>query len=56
MTRIVSAFLPRTERGNDTNDHRDDPDYLGKAERPDPAAWAQEFIMTEAEIADLKSP
>lgn len=56
MSKIVAMILPRTDAGNDPNDHRDDPDYLGRAEHPDLIAWAQEFIMSDDEIAELKSP
>lgn len=31
MTKVIHAKLPRTDRGNDPNDHRDDADYLGGA-------------------------
>lgn len=56
MTKIVHAIIPRTDRGNDPNDHRDDPDYLGRAEVPDPFAWMEEFTLTDAEVDDLVDP
>lgn len=56
MTKIVHAIIPRTDRGNDPNDHRDDPHYLGRAEVLDPFGWMEEFTLTDAEIDDLTDP
>lgn len=56
MQPITVAILPRSSKGNDPNDHRDDPDYLGGAQIPDPVDWTKEFVMSDAEIAELKSP
>jgi len=30
MARIIHADLPRSDKGNDPNDHRDDPGYLAR--------------------------
>ena len=56
MSKINVKILPRTEAGNDPNDHRADLDYLNQAETLDPVAWVRDFIMSAAEIAELKSP
>lgn len=56
MTNIVRAVLPRTEMGNDPNDHRNDPDYLTRAEVPDPFAWIEEFELSDAEAEALSEP
>ncbi len=56
MTKICVKTLPRTVRGNDPNDHRDEPNYLALAVTPDCVAWAEDFILSDADIAELKAP
>ncbi len=56
MTKIATQILPRTEAGNDANDHRDDPDYLNRATLPDLAKWTEAFTVSDEEIAEMKSP
>ena len=38
MTVIKAAILPRDELGNDSNDHKDDPDYISKIEIVEPVS------------------
>ena len=45
---IITKVLPKSAAGNDPNDHRDDPDYLGHAEQPDPIDVAT-VVDAEAE-------
>jgi hypothetical protein len=56
MTKIVHALIPRTDRGNDPNDHRDDPEYLNRVAVPDPFDWTEEFTLTDAEVDGLVDP
>jgi regulatory protein RepA len=58
MARIIHADLPRSERGNDPNDHRDDPGYLARMRlivpKLDPPPRERLFItedeLTRAEL------
>lgn len=56
MTAIKRAALPASERGNDPNDHRDDPEYLKRAAPPDPMAWTEKFMLSEADMKNLRDP
>ncbi len=56
MTKILNVVLPRTDSGNDPNDHRAESDYLNRAAVTDPFAWLEEFTLTEAEIEELTDP
>lgn len=56
MTAIKRATLPASERGNDPNDHRDDPDYLKRATSPDPMAWTEKFVLRDSEMEKLRGP
>jgi len=56
MAVIKEKILPRTDAGNDPNDHRNDPDYLNRAALPDLVDWAKEFVLTDANIAELRDP
>lgn len=56
MTAIKRAALPASQRGNDPNDHRDDPTYLGRVEHPDPLDWTSEFTVSKAEAEQMIDP
>lgn len=51
---VEIVTLPRTERGNDPSDHRDDPDYLKRVKRVSPLDWTKEFVVSDEEVAKLK--
>lgn len=60
MSIVIRAVLPRTERGNDPNDNRDDPGYLARAQprsrNSDPFGWAGDFELTDAEVETIAEP
>lgn len=61
-TRIKEAVLPRDERGNDPNDHRDDPDFMGRLhiepkKRAKPNMdWVSQFVLTDDEVEMMADP
>ena len=58
MTTVKRAILPRDEKGNDPNDHRDDPEFVNKLNgkrRPD-LKWISDFILTDLEVSELTLP
>jgi hypothetical protein len=57
VTTINRATLPKDERGNDPNDHKDDPDYVSRIEsnRPD-MSWANDYILSEDDADKMTNP
>ena len=53
MTNIMSLSLPRDERGNDPNDHRDDPNYVEKITAPAESLLSKFTLNGRA--ADMKT-
>lgn len=53
---VTRAVLPKDDRGNDPNDHRDDPDYLQKVKRHDPLDWVSGFTVSKEEAEMLDDP
>ena len=57
-TTVKRVTLPRDDKGNDPNDHRDDPEFVTKLNgkrRPD-LNWISNFILTDVEVSELTLP
>lgn len=58
MTTVKRVVLPRDEKGNDPNDHRDDPGYTKKmnGKRQPDMGWVGSFKLTKQEAEELTHP
>jgi hypothetical protein len=58
MTIVTRVRMPRDEKGNDPNDHRDDPEFVNKlnGKRPPDLDWVSGFVLTDEEVSELTDP